>query len=190
MIRLRAVLLSAVLALAAAYPWLAGVGPAFADSAAVPVIAIVDVQKVLINAKAVKSLTEQIEARRGIYQARLRKSEEALRKEGQELARQRSVLSAEAFANKRAALEQSAGKLQREALDRKRRFESLFNQGMTKVQNALATVAAEVARERGVDLVLSKIGVVIVKPKFEITDEILKRLNSKMSDAKLPPAQN
>jgi Skp family chaperone for outer membrane proteins len=189
MIQLRAVLLRAVLALAAAYPWSAGVGPAFADSAATPVIAIVDVQRVLAKSKAVKSLTDQIEARRGAYQAQLRKSEEALRKEGQELSRQRSVLSAEAFAKKRAALEQKAGELQREARKGKRRFDSLFNQGMTKVQNALAKVSAEIAQERGIDLVLSKIGVVIVKPKFEITDEILKRLNSKITDAKLPPAQ-
>jgi Skp family chaperone for outer membrane proteins len=189
MIRVRAVLLCAVLALAAAYPWLAGVAPAFAEGAAAPVIAIVDVQKVLVNSRAVKSLTEQIEARRGTYQAKLRKLEEALRKEGQELSRQRSVLSAEAFANKRAALEQKAGQLQRQALEQKRKLDSLFNQGMTKVQNALAKVAAEVAQERGIDLVLSKISVVIVKPKFEITDEILKRINSKLSDAKLPPAQ-
>jgi len=51
-------------------------------------------------------------------------------------------------------------------------------------------VAAEIANENGLDLVLSKATVVIVKPEFEFTAEALKRLNARLPEAPAPDAQN
>ena len=58
---------------------------------------------------------------------------------------------------------------------------------MTRVQAELAGVAKEIAEERGLDLILSKATVVLVKPKFELTEEVVRRLNDRLPD--LPAAQ-
>ncbi len=155
-----------------------------------PNIAIINVQQVMRESTAVKSLARKIQEQKSEYLSELRKEEEALRKTDQELTRQRSILSAEAYAQKRGELEQKVATLQREARTRKRGLDQDFASGMSKVQGELAAVAKEIAEERGLDLILSKATVVIVKPIFEITKEAVKRLNARLPDAPLAETQN
>ena len=158
-----------------------------AQELAPPVLAIIDVQKVLRDSTAVSALSRKIEEQKVLHQEELREQERALRDADQELARQRSILSPEAYAKKRGELEQRVATLQREARNRKRGLDKVFTQGMIKVQAELARIAKEIAEERGLDLILSKATVVLVKPKFELTQEAVRRLNDRLPD--LPAAQ-
>ena len=167
--------------------WTADQAAPRAQELAPPVLAIIDVQKVLRESTAVSALSREIEEQKVQYQEELREQERALRDADQELARQRSILSPEAYAKKRGELEQRVATLQREARNRKRGLDKVFTQGMTKVQAELARVAKEIAEERGLDLILSKATVVLVKPKFELTQEAVRRLNDRLPD--LPAAQ-
>jgi len=155
-----------------------------------PVFAIIDVQRVLRESTAVKSLSRDIEERKGRYQGELRKQEESLRKADRELTRQRSILSAEAYAQKRGELERKVATHQREARKRKRGLEQLFARGMSKVRSELAKIAKEIAEERGLDLILFKTTVVIVKPEFEITKEAVNRLNTRLPEVPLAQELN
>jgi len=164
--------------------------PLWAEEFKTPVFAIIDVQKILRESTAVKALTARIEDERQAYQAELRKKEETVRTADQELARQRSILTADAYAAKRRDLEQQMASLQREVRERKRTLDQAFGRGMNRIQTELAKVAAEIADENGLDLVLSKTAVVIVKPEFEFTEEALKRLNTRLPDVPATGAQN
>ncbi len=167
--------------------WTADTAAPRAQELAPPVVAIIDVQKVLRESTAVSALSRKIEEQKVQHQEELREQERALRDADQELARQRSILSPEAYAKKRGELEHRVATLRREARNRKRGLDKLFTQGMIKVQAELAIVAKEIAEERGLDLVLSKATVVLVKPKFELTPEVVRRLNERLPD--LPAAQ-
>lgn len=145
-----------------------------------PRFAILDVQQVLRESTAVKGLNSEIERRRNEYQGELRKEEESLRSADQELSRQRTVLSAEAFAQKRKELELRVGTLQREVQERKRMLDQGFSKGLSQVQAELADIARTIATEMELDLILSKATVVIVKPELEITAEVSKRLNQRL----------
>ena len=151
-----------------------------AQELAPPIIAIIDVQKVRRDSTAVKGLSKRIAEQKAQYQTALREQEQALREADQELARQRSILSPEAYAKKRGELEQRVGSMRREARNRKRGLDNIFAQGMAKVQAELAKVAKEIAEERGLDLILSKSTVVLVRPKFELTQEAVRRLNARL----------
>ncbi len=158
-----------------------------AQELAPPILAIIDVQKVRSESTAVKGLSRRIAEQKAQHQDELRKQERALREADQELARQRSILSPEAYAKKRGELEQRVGTLQREARNRKRELDQIFAQGLAKVQAELNEVAKEIAEERGLDLILSKATVVLVKAKFELTQEAVRRLNARLPD--LPEVQ-
>jgi len=151
-----------------------------AQELAPPALAVIDVQKVRRDSTAVKVLSKIIAEQKAQYQEELRVQERALREADQELARQRSILSPEAYTKKRAELEQRVGSLQREARNRKRGLDKVFAQGMAKVQAELATVAKEIAEELGLDLILSKAIVVVVRPKYELTQEAVRRLNARL----------
>jgi len=168
----------------------AGGRPAGAQEAQATMLAIIDVQKVLRESVAVKSLTAKIEEQRDQYQKELRAKEESLRSADQELAQQRTILSADAYTQKRKDLEQQVATLQRQVQERKKELDQLFGQGMSQVQNELANVAKEIAEERDLDLILSRATVVIVKPKFDISNEALKRLNARLTTVTLPAQQN
>ena len=167
-----------------------GWSPLAGEEFGAPVLAIIDVQKILRESEAVKALTATIEEQRDKYQEELRQKEGALRAADQELARQRTILSAEAYAEKRRELEQQVASLQRQVQERKKGLDQLFGQGMSQVQNELANVAKEIAEERGLDLILSRATVVIVKPKFDVSNEALQRLNARLKSVSLPKLQN
>ena len=57
---------------------------------------------------------------------------------------------------------------------------------MAQVQSELALIAKEIAEERGLDLIVSKAAVVIVKPKLDITAEALKLLNARLPKIAAP----
>ena len=166
----------AVLIAVLAMPMLA-VRPAGAQPAEAPRFAIIDVQRVLRESVAVQGLNREIEKLRAAYQAELRKKEEELRGADQELARQRTILSADVFAQKRQGLERRVATLQREVQERKRVLDRSFSNGLSQVQAELGRVAKTIAEEMGLDLILSKATVVIVKPEFEITAEATRQLN-------------
>lgn len=155
-------------------------GSASAESAPTPRFAIIDVQRVLRESEAVKRLNREIEKVRTTYQAELRDKEEGLRGADQELTRQRTILSAEVFAQKRQELERQVATLQREVQERKRALDRSFSRGLSRVQSELANVAKAIAEEKGLDLIFSKATVVIVKPEFELTAEATKRLNKRL----------
>ncbi|MDH3917889.1 MAG: OmpH family outer membrane protein, partial [Rhodospirillales bacterium] len=75
-------------------------------------IAVIDTQGIYRESEAVMGLQKRIDAQRSTYQEELRKKEESLRTADQELARQRTILSAEAFAQKRRELEEQVATLQ------------------------------------------------------------------------------
>jgi len=158
-----------------------------AQELAPPVLAVIDLQKVRRNSIAVQALSKRIAEQKTRHQDELREQERTLRDADQELARQRSILSPEAYAKKRGDLERRVASLQRDARARKRALDKLFAQGMAQVQAELTEVAKEIAKEWGLDLVLTKTTVVLVRPKFELTHEVLRRLNARMPD--LPVAQ-
>ncbi len=170
--------------------WTADQAAPRAQELAPPVLAIIDVQKVLRESTAVSALSRRIGEQKAQHQEELREQERALRDADQELTRQRSILSPEAYAKKRGELEKRVATLQREARNRKRGLDKVFTQGMIKVQAELVTVAKEIAEERGLDLILSKATVVLVKAKFELTQEAVRRLNDRLPDLPAAPPQN
>ncbi|MGH6945911.1 MAG: OmpH family outer membrane protein [Kiloniellales bacterium] len=155
-----------------------------------PLIAVIDVQRVMRDSTAVQSLQERIETLRGSYQDELRKEEEELRVANQELVRQRTVLSAEIFAQKRNDLEQRVAALQRDAQGKKRSIDQLFAGGLTQIQKSITKVASDIATARGFDLVLNGSAAILFKPEYDITEDVIKRLNETLVQVDLPSLGN
>lgn len=154
------------------------------------VIGVLDTQKVLRDSIAMRSLSQQIEERRNSFQEELRKQEDALRAADQELARQRSILAPEAFAEKRSQLEQQVSSLQRQVQTRRKELDRVYGEAVKQVQSALVSIAQKIASERQLDLVLPKTAVVLVRNDMEITDEVVKRLNETLTEVTVPSVQN
>jgi Skp family chaperone for outer membrane proteins len=74
--------------------------PAFAEDAKPVKIAAINIQQIMNDSTAAKSVREQLENKQKTFQAEITKKEESLQKEDQELAKQKSVLAKDAFEKK------------------------------------------------------------------------------------------
>jgi Skp family chaperone for outer membrane proteins len=150
------------------------------------VAVVVDYARILRDSKAARSIRDQVESRRKVYQDQIAKEEKRLFDADKELGKQRSVLSPEAFAEKRKAFEQDVMGVQRMAQDRRRQLDQVAAAALGNVRNTLVEVVGVLADERGFNLVLPSSAVLLFSPKIDLTDEVMARLDKKLPSVKVP----
>jgi Skp family chaperone for outer membrane proteins len=150
------------------------------------VVVVVDYARILRDSKAARSIREQIEGRRKTYQDQIAKEEKRLFDADKELAKQRNVLSPEAFAEKRKAFEQDVMQVQRMAQDRRRQLDQVAGAALGDVRNSLVEVVGVLADQRGFNLVLPSSAVLLFSPKIDLTEEVLAQLDRKLPSVKVP----
>ena len=140
-------------------------------------IAVININAIRNNSLAMKSIAEQVNTYRAAFQTEIRKEEESLREANQELSRQRTLLSAEAFAEKRREFEQRVSQVQQTVQQRKGKLDRVQAESMGKVQDALNKIISEIATVRGYSLILRQDQAVLANPSLDITAPVLAALN-------------
>ena len=149
-------------------------------------IGIVDVQKVLRDAKAAKALRPQMEQQRRAFQMEIRERERRLRDAGKDLSEERALLTATAFDEKRRALEEEGRKAQKAVQERKRELDRIFNETKDVILKELLKVVGAIADERKLDIVLEKRVVFLSANSLDLTPEIVARLDKRLPSISLP----
>lgn len=180
--------LLALLAAAAFAP--IAVRPAAAQPLPATVAAVVDHQRIMRDSRAARSIQQQLEVRRKLYLDQLAKEEQRLNELGKELARQRGVLAAEAFAARRKEYEEAVQALQRASNERRRQLDEALGAANAQVRQALKEIVDELAEARGFNLVLPASALLLFSPKIDITEEVLARLDRKLPSVKVPETGN
>lgn len=150
------------------------------------VIAVIDVQGILRDAGAAKDIRVQRDKYAQSYQTDVSKEENALREADQELARQRALLSPEAFVEKRRGLEQRLADFQRNVQAKRRALDEAYGAAMDILYRELITIASELAQERGANVVIAKSQIFLHDPAMEVTAGAIARLNKKLPTVKFP----
>jgi outer membrane protein len=184
--RLRSIVVGAALAAALAAAALADA--AQAQQLPATVTAVIDYQRILREAAAARSIRDQIEVRRKAYQEEISKEEQRLHEQDKEFARQRSLLTAEAFTEKRREFEQEVAEVQRLVQERRRELDNVAAVALNQVKEALIEVVTSIADERGFNLVLPSSEVLFFARKIDLTEEVLVMLDSRLPDVRVPEA--
>lgn len=151
-------------------------------------IAVVDVEKILNESAAGKSIQSQLKKRRETFQKEFKDKEDQLMKAEKTLVQQKSDLNAEDFSKKRQEFEKKL--LETRNLFQKRRssLDKGLGKALTDLRKNIIKVTAEVADEGKHQIVLTRDSVVIVEKSMDITEQVLSRLNKKVSNIKLDVA--
>ena len=147
-------------------------------------VAIIDVQVILVDAKAVKNIREQITKFGTQFEEEIEKERNEIRTSNQELARQRAILSPEAFAEKRRKFELRVVEVQRLVQQRQRELDKSRNEAMIVLNKAYTEIVWKIANELNLAVILRKNQTAYAIPSLEITRKVLTRL-----DKKLPPVK-
>ena len=161
--------------------------PAAEPSGVIPVpkIAIVDVQKILRESLAAQSLREQLDQVRRQERDKIAKLEDTLRDSRQEIDRQRTVLSSEAYANKVREWERKSSEHVRAVEKRKRALNVASERSLGKIQSELVKVIRAISDEKEINLVFTRGQVFFVDPDMNITDDVMASLNKDLASVKL-----
>lgn len=169
---------------------IAGLAPAAAQTLPDARIAIIDYQFIQQKSAAMIDINSQIERRRQIYQEEISLQEQELRAEDQELVRQRSILAADAFAQKRREFEARVAAVQRVVQARKKELDGAYEYGLKQIQGAVINIIAELSEIHGFNLVLSRQQIVFADSALNISEEVLRRLNERLPRVEVSAAQN
>jgi outer membrane protein len=183
---IRTLTLRLLAALAVAAVTLTGTPPPTAHAQSGPiVIAVVDLQVIARDSKAAVSARAALDKQGKAYQAEITKQESALQAEQQQLEQQRGSMTAEDFRKKSEAFQQKVNAARQAANQRRQQLQQMEAGAQSQVQSAINSTVADVAKARNISLVLTKGLVLYSLPAFDITAEVLQKLNAKLPSVNL-----
>ena len=148
-------------------------------------LGVLDVQAILREAAAVKDIRGQITKYGTDFEKEIEKKRGDLRKANQELARQRTILSPETFAEKRREFEQQVVKVQRLVQKRQRELDKSRKIAMDTVNKAYIEIVSKLADERNLAITMRKNQTAYSVGTLDLTKTVLDLLNNKLPKVKI-----
>ena len=143
-------------------------------------IAVIDVQKIIEQSLAYKSIDEQVSKQYDSSKALASELQEKLQAEFKTLEKRKPLVKPEEYNKNLRELEDKAQKIQESFYMEKVNLDNAFSGAMKKLEDKLFEVVANEARGK-FDLVISKISTVYLSSSLEITDLIIVKLNESIS---------
>ncbi|MFN3075294.1 MAG: OmpH family outer membrane protein [Alphaproteobacteria bacterium] len=141
------------------------------------VLAVFDAQRAVMASSAGMGVRKQVDQYAATYQNEVAKVEKELHDADQELARQRTLVSSEAFAEKQNEFRQRVAETQRTVEQRRRNLDKVAGVALQQIQKKVLELSIEVASEQKVTLVLDATSALFFDPRYDITDRVIERLN-------------
>ena len=149
------------------------------------IIVYIDLNKIMNNSIAGKSITSQLENNHKKNISKLKKIEEELKKEESEIISQKNILTKEEYEKKIIDLRDKAKNF------RKQRNENINNlnnqrlQATAKIINLIKPILSEYSEKNSISIIIDKKNVIIGKTTLDITDDILKIVDEKIGKINL-----
>lgn len=150
-----------------------------------PVIAVIDMQRILDESLAAKSVQQQLEAQRAKFQTEIAGEETGLRQAEQDLAKARDTVPPDVFAEKEQLLRQRFLVVERRVQNRRKVLDQASTDSMNVVKKSLLDIVAVVAKDHGANVVLVKQQVLWSDKKLDITGEVLSQLNKVLPEVQV-----
>jgi Skp family chaperone for outer membrane proteins len=148
-------------------------------------VAVIDIETIYRKSAAAKALQLEFARQRSSSQDELNAKERKLVEADQELSRQRGAMASTDYSQQSQDLARRMVALQREARERKKSLEGMFEKGTQRIKNVLTEVIGKIATERELDLVITAGTVVLQNPVLDITQETMARLNARLPNVSL-----
>ena len=143
-------------------------------------VMVVDVQALLQNSKAAKMVRDQIEAKRADYAKEISHQEEVLRQERDTLQKQQASLSPEQLNTKGREFQAKVNELDRDVQAKRQALERSNADALQKIQEVMVKIITDIAKDRKANLVFQRSELVLFDQGFDVTDEVLTKLDEQM----------
>ena len=148
-------------------------------------IATVDVQYLMADSMAGKSIQKQLMAERESIQKEAAELEQSLQAKQKELMAERGKLSPEDFSSKQADFEKSLMEARGKLQNRGRALDKAANDSFNELRDKISEIVGSVAQTQKIDLVLTRQNVVAAAQSVDVTEDVLQTLNKQVAEIKL-----
>jgi Skp family chaperone for outer membrane proteins len=148
-------------------------------------IAVVNLQRIRGEGLVYKSIHDQIDKYRQSLQGVIKAEEDELRKADAELARKRTILSPEAFAQERRSFEKRVVEFQRQGQKRQQGLERVQQDALRKAEGEVMKIVHDFTVEHKLTIVMRAEMALFYASGLDITDIVLERLNAKVPNIKI-----
>ncbi|HTJ62802.1 MAG TPA: OmpH family outer membrane protein [Alphaproteobacteria bacterium] len=146
-----------------------------------PTVAVVDMQKVLLESAAGRSIQSQLEGERRKIRDQVAKLDDELKATENEIKRQRSVMAPDAVNEQVQGFQRKQADAQRVVQERQEAFTKGQNDAVNVVGDNMRDIVQQLAAERHIGLIVRKEVVLSMADKnMDITDDVIQRLNTKL----------
>jgi outer membrane protein len=145
-----------------------------------PIVEVVDVQRILDESLAAKSVQKQLDTQRSKFQSEIEKEENELSQAEKDLAKARDQLTPDIYSDREQQLRQRFAAEEQHVQARRKVLDEAFSDSMNAVRTNLLDIVSSVAHEHGANLVLIKQQVLWTDKALDVTDEVLNRLNQRL----------
>jgi outer membrane protein len=146
-----------------------------------PTIALVDMQRVLVESAAGRSIQTQLDGERRKIRDQVTKLDEEIKAAENDFKRQRAVMAPDAQNQEIQRLQAKQADAQRVVQDRQEAFQKGQNDAVTVVGDNMRDIVSQLAAERHIGMVLRKeVAISNSDKNMDITDDVIQRLNTKL----------
>jgi outer membrane protein len=177
----------ALIMMGAGLPRAAAQGGSATNAPPAPAIVMVDMQQLIYTSKAGKGVEAQVEVQRQVFSKEVAQQEDQLHKFQSELERQRSLLAPDVLEVKNRELQQKLDELDRFVKARQQALQQSYSEALSKIEDEALRVVADIAAERGANLVIRKEAVIFSKDGFDITPDAQGRLDQRLPSVTMNP---
>ena len=146
-----------------------------------PTVAVVDMQRVLVESAAGKSIQSQLDTERRKIRDQITRMQDELKSQQNQFIRTRSVMAPEAAQEQQQQLQRKEADAQRTLQDRQEAFQKGESDAVNVVSDNMRDIVQQIAAERHIGMVVRKELVISMADKnMDITDDVVGRLNTKL----------
>lgn len=159
-----------------------------APQAKTPVVIVVDVNKIMTESAAAKSIQSQVSSMRKSLKDDVEKKEANLRAQDEKLSKDRASMSADDFEKKRRGFEEEVMNSRKDLDKRVSSLDRSVAVAMGKVEKELQGILFDIAKEQKANLVLPKAAILVAENTMDFTDQAMSKINSKLPSVKVEAA--
>ena len=148
-------------------------------------IGVLDVEKIVKESAAMRDIQKKVSKKQEDYQKDVTSKQTALEAEQKNLEKRKNVISQEAFEKEAKPFEKKVDDL-KEFVDKKQNsLKKASLDGMSKVNDKIKDIVADISKEKELDVIIPAAQALYYKDELDISDEVLKRLNKKITKVEI-----
>ncbi|MGB1952824.1 MAG: OmpH family outer membrane protein [Candidatus Puniceispirillum sp.] len=148
-------------------------------------IGLVDIEGVLRSAAASEKVRKLLDEQRDKFQQEFNVIEKQLQDTERDLTLKQGVISDAEFDAQRIAFQKKVTRLQQDIQYRRQALDSAYQKAQNDLRSLAIDILAEIAAEKKLDLILARNSALIFLPHYNLSNEVLLRLNERTKNAKI-----